>query len=496
MYGVGIDRAVTRVVAAALCMVLLTACSSVAKTEEPFVPPGNSRQGLTAGGSRLEFPPGLRRPGKSAATGSPSSVLEKAASAAEQAKQGTGAPSGSAAPGAASSQPPGTSGVNASFVPPSAPAPVGGNAPSAGSSSSAAVPLPFSHPARMTVAYYGGWSAYSGFTPDQISGSNLNILHYAFAKVGADLQVIPSDSYIDGKNFTMLKALKSRYPALRTVISVGGWSDSKYFSDAAATASSRAVFAASAVRFMKSNGFDGVDIDWEYPTGGGLSTNVTRSSDKTNFVLLLSALRAKLDTQGMQDGRHYILSFAGAANSAYAAGAGLSAVAKAVDYGMIMTYDLHGSWDAYTDFNAPLYTPAGQSPQDKASVDAAVRTWLNCGFPAGKLVMGVPFYGYADQGASSANSGLWQRFSSGKAVGFDSICANYLSNASFRSFYDSTAQVPWLYGNSVFVSYDDEASIRKKAQYAVSRGLLGVGAWELGFDKNAVLLRAIKNTLG
>lgn len=369
-------------------------------------------------------------------------------------------------------------------------------AASSSPSGSSAVPPPFIHPTRMVVGYYGGWAAYSGFTPDKISASNLHVISYAFAKIGADLKITAGDSYIDYTNFGKLKALKKSYPALKTVISVGGWDDSGKFSDAALTEASRAAFADSVVSFILANGFDGVDIDWEYPTGGGLTTNISRSADKTNFGLLLKTLRTKLDAQGIRDGRHYILSFAGAANSGYAAGVGLSGIAQYVDYATIMTYDMHGGWDSYTDFNAPLYLPAGQSPQYKTSVDSAVRTWLNYGFPAGKLVMGVPFYGYAYQGAANGNNGLWQRFSSAATVGYDSIQSKYLSDMSYKKFFDSTALVPWLFNGSTFVSYDDASSIQRKAQYAVSKNLLGVGAWELGFDKTGVLIHTVKTTLG
>ncbi len=359
----------------------------------------------------------------------------------------------------------------------------------------AAAAPPFVHPSKMVVGYYGGWAAYSGFTPDKISASNVHIIHYAFAKIRTDLKISINDPSIDYTNFEKLKSLKKSYPGLRTVISVGGWDDSGRFSDMALTQSSRAAFADSVVRFIKTYGFDGVDIDWEYPTGGGLASNIFRPADRTNFGLLLKTLRGRLDAQGSKDSKHYILSFAGAANSGYAAGVGLSGAAQSVDYATIMTYDLHGGWDSFTDFNAPLFLPAGQSPQYKTSVDSAVRTWLNYGFPAGKLVMGVPFYGYAYQGVTNSNNGLWQRFSSASAVGYDSIKSKYLSNASFQKFYDSAAQVPWLFNGSAFISWEDESSVRRKVQYAVSKNLLGVGAWELGFDRSGALIRTVKSTL-
>ena len=354
---------------------------------------------------------------------------------------------------------------------------------------------PFQHPAKMVVGYYGGWAAYSGFTPDKVSASSLNVLNYAFAKVGADLKIAANDPYIDYPNFTKLKNLKRSCPWLKTVISIGGWSDSGRFSDAALTEASRAAFSDSAVRCIKTNGFDGIDIDWEYPTGGGLASNVTRSADPTNFQLLLKTLRNKLDLQGYRDKKHYILSFAGGASNGYASRIGLSAIAQYVDHGRILTYDLHGFWDSFTDFNAPLYLPAGQSPQGRASVDAAVRSWLNNGFPPGKMIMGVPFYGYVYQGVSGVNNGLWQRFTSASAVGYDTIQSKYVSSASYQKFYDSAAAVPWLFNGTTFVSYVDDASNRKKVQYSVSKGLLGVGVWDLGVDGTGTLINSVKQPL-
>ncbi|WP_411675672.1 glycoside hydrolase family 18 protein [Caproicibacter sp.] len=369
-------------------------------------------------------------------------------------------------------------------------------ASSASSSASAVVPLPFLHPARIMVGYYGGWAAYSGFTPDKVNASGLTVLNYAFAMIGTDLKIAVSDDNIDYSNFNKLRTLKKSYPSLRTVISVGGWDDSKRFSDMALTDVSRTAFADSVVGFIKANGFDGVDIDWEYPTGGGLCTNVSRPEDKTNFGLLLKTLREKLDRQGIADHKHYILSFAGEASGSYAAGIDISNIALYVDYGTIMAYDIHGNWDTYTDFNAPLTIPFGPSPQDKSSVDGAVRSWLNHGFPAKKMVMGVPFYGYVYQGVPNVNNGLWQHFASGVAIGYDAIQSKYAGNTSFRKFYDATAMVPYLFNGSTFISYEDASSIQRKTQYAVSKNLLGVGAWELSFDRSGTLLRMVQTALG
>lgn len=346
------------------------------------------------------------------------------------------------------------------------------------------------------TGYYGGWAAYSGYTPDMINPTGINVIDYAFASIDSSLHITASDSAIDYSNFGKLLTLKSRYPSLKTIISVGGWEDSGRFSDVALTQTSRDSFSDSVVTFIKKYGFDGVDIDWEYPNGGGLSTNVTRTSDPANFVLLMQSLRAKLDAQSGLDGKRYMLTFAGAANSAYTSAISMRTLAGVVDYGFIMAYDIHGSWDKYTDFNAPLYSPSGTSPQYKSSVDSAVQAWLSSGFPAGKIVLGVPYYGHVYSGVPNLNSGLWQTYSSCKSVGFDTIRSQYLTDSSYLLTRNASALVPSLFNGSTFISYDDETSIRSKAQYAANYGMMGVGAWDISYDRSNILTNVIRSVLG
>ena len=97
------------------------------------------------------------------------------------------------------------------------------------------------------------------------------------------------------------------------MIAAGGWTGSGRFSDVALTAESRRKFAQSAVDVVirRSPGlFDGIDIDWEYPVGGGLPTNAARPEDYDNCTLLLRELRRELDAQGERDGRQYLLTIA------------------------------------------------------------------------------------------------------------------------------------------------------------------------------------------
>ena len=357
------------------------------------------------------------------------------------------------------------------------------------------VPAPPEGGEKIIAGYYASWSAYSGYTPDKIPAGVTHI-KYAFANITSDLKITMGDITIDPSNFEKLRQLKAQRPGLKTLISVGGWTWSDKFSNAALTDASRTAFADSVVAFITQHGFDGVDIDWEYPVGGGLSKNVTRPEDKTNFTLLMAKLRERLNIEGAKNGRSYLLSFAGASGTFYAKNTELKKLADYVDFAVIMTYDMHGPWaGSLTDFNAPLYTPSENSPQYKWSCNAAVQLWTGEGFPKTKLLMGIPFYGIRFNGVTNAGNGLYQTFTSGSSISYDNIVSSFLSKPAFKRYVHADALVPWLFDDSTFISYDDADSIAAKAKYIKDTGLGGAAVWELSQNANGTLLGMISSNI-
>ncbi len=340
------------------------------------------------------------------------------------------------------------------------------------------------------VGYYAGWSAHSGYTPDKIDANKLTHINYAFANIGPDLKIMLGDSSIDSSNFKKLNALKNTNKNLKILISVGGWTWSDKFSDVALTESSRVTFADSVVEFLVKYGIDGVDIDWEYPVAGGLSKNTKRATDKENFTLLLKTLRDKLDNQSAKDGKYYYLTFSGGTSKQYVDNVELKKLSQYVDFANIMTYDIHGDWDKFTDFNAPLYNFGSSSPHHKWSVDSAINLWIKAGFPANKINMGLPFYGYRYDNIQNANNGFLQSFIGAKSITYKEI-VTLINTNSFTRHFHSEAKVPWIYDGSTFISYDDEESIAIKTQYINSKGLGGAMIWELSHDPSGELLNTI-----
>jgi GH18 family chitinase len=376
------------------------------------------------------------------------------------------------------------------------------------------VPTPTATPivvpgGKYVIGYYPSWVAGRNVFVKDIPAHKLTHINYAFSNVSengecvlgdptADVERIHSaPESVDGRqdseadvfhgNFNQLLELKQKYPDLKVLISIGGWSWSGNFSKAAQDDASRQRLAASCIDlYLKQykGVFDGLDIDWEYPVSGGL--NPGQPEDKKNFALLLEELRRQLDELGQKDNRHYLLTIAAPIGPGNIRNIEPEAIASAVDWINLMGYDFHGTWDSSTNFNAPLFRTSSDPADAGLNVDAAVQTYLSAGAPAEKLVLGIPFYGKGWSGVSDVDYGLYQP-AGGAAPGtwesgsydFNDIQKNHLS--SEIRHWNAEAYVPWLYDpeSKIFISYDDAQSLAAKAGYARDLGLAGVMIWEL-----------------
>lgn len=362
---------------------------------------------------------------------------------------------------------------------------------------------------RRIVAYYSSWSIYARqyFVTD-IPADKITHINYAFANISESGECTLGDPWADSEfpypgetegsgllgNFNQLRLLKERHPHLQTLISVGGWTWSDHFSDVALTDESRQRFAASCVAFMRQYGFDGLDIDWEYPAGGGEPGNVERPEDPANFKRLMDELRRQLDEQGQADGRQYLLTIATGAGNRHLEGIDWEAVHPALDWINIMAYDYSGSWSRQTGFNAPLYLEKGS--ESGGSADAAMRAYREAGVPADKLVLGVPFYGRGWREVAEVNNGLHQLYGAVSAGGgfynYRDLVGILIEN--MPRYWSDEAKVPWLYmpETGLMISYDDPESLTYKVNYVRDNGFGGIMIWELASDdKDATLLRAV-----
>jgi chitinase len=356
-------------------------------------------------------------------------------------------------------------------------------------------------PAKLIAYYFPSTTPGRAYAPADVPAAKLTHLNYAFANVDGG-EIVAGHPELDLELFAKLRELKLQQPHLKTLISVGGWSWSKNFSDTALTPESRARFADSGVAFIRQHGFDGIDIDWEFPVAGGMAGNIVRPEDKANFTLLLQALRERLAAAGKADAKTYLLTAALGAGHKHIE---MAKVAALLDWVNLMSYDFSGTWDSRAGHVAPLFhdaaMPAG-NPQN--NVAGLVDQVLAAGVPAQQIVLGFPFYGYSWKNCAAADHGQYQpcegpgrgTWEAG-ALDYSDIAKNLVNRNGFSRYWNAAARSPWLFNpvTREFVSYEDSESLTHKLRYLKLRKLAGAMFWELGGDREQVLLDTLRREL-
>ncbi|GAA4296314.1 glycoside hydrolase family 18 protein [Aestuariibaculum suncheonense] len=336
------------------------------------------------------------------------------------------------------------------------------------------------------IGYVAG---YEDFDPAKVEAAKLTHINYAFANIVDGKAKFELE--VDSSKIASLTALKSKNPDLKVLYSVGGWVWSDKFSHIAATVSARNTFAESCVTLMKKHGFDGVDLDWEYPGQRG-EDNAFRPADKENFTLLLKAIRELLEIEGKRDNTHYLLSIASGADQSYIDHTDLGKAQEYLDFINVMCYDFYHGWFYQTGHHANIYPSDGEK-FDGNSGQQAIKRHLEAGVPANKLVMGVPFYGRMWEKVNPENNGLYQSaMSTGMIVPYWDII-DKMASGDYKEFYDESAKASYLWNvkDSIFISWETPKDIDTKVQFIKKNGLGGAMFWEYSLDKDQELLNTL-----
>jgi chitinase len=329
--------------------------------------------------------------------------------------------------------------------------------------------------------------------PGEIAASELTRINYAFSNIenGKMLEGFAHDA----DNFAALNALKRKNPDLKILVSVGGWTWSKNFSDVSLTKDSRKVFIDSVMSFLDRYQLDGLDIDWEYPGMSG-DNNRFRPEDKQNYTKLIHELRQRFDRQGKSTRKHLALSIATGSSDEVLRHTEMHKVQKYLDTVNLMAYDYYEpDSDTVTGNHAPLFTDPADPKH--VSADVSVRHYLAAGVPSHKIVLGVPFYGHVWGDVADVSHGLFQP---GKAAANAFSSYGHVSTHmqdGFERFWDKAASVPYMYSSRdhVFVSYEDPESLGIKCEYVLQHHLGGIMFWDYSGDAEGTLLRTINSKL-
>lgn len=287
-------------------------------------------------------------------------------------------------------------------------------------------------------------------------------------------------------NIGLTDTFRQWNPAIKIILSVGGWGAGG-FSEMAMTAAGREAFAASCLEAVERYGLAGIDIDWEYPCSSqsGIGSD---PGDKENFTLLLQALRDKLGTKS--------LSIAAGAGEYFVRDTEMAKVAAILDYVQVMTYDMRSGFTREAGHHAAL----GATKGDTSGLNTRdmMEMFHRAGVPKEKLVVGAAFYSRRWTGVRNENNGLLQPAQSAGEGGprYSDITGEFMKRGCFTKYWDGDAQAAYLWNGSEFISYEDQEAIALKCQYVKEQGFLGIMYWEHGCDRTHDLLRVMRREMG
>ncbi|BDC98723.1 glycosyl hydrolase family 18 protein [Persicobacter psychrovividus] len=279
---------------------------------------------------------------------------------------------------------------------------------------------------------------------------------------------------------------------VKVMASIGGWSMCKHFPEMARDPELRANFVADCEKLI-AMGFDGIDIDWEYPGNVGMNIENFGADDYPNFTLMMQEIRDAI-------GPDKLITAAFAAQPAKIKDFEWSKLNNIMDYYNMMTYDFHGGWSNIAGHNSPLYDYEGEEygPGSWDHTFTYMRDELN--IPPSKITMGLGFYGRGviTDGEAALNkatvkvnktvqpdgpvstAGDFTNFGDFDATPFYQFLLTKSSN--WTEHWDDQAKVPYRTNGNYFLSYDNEQSIGEKAKYVTDHQIGGVIVWQVFGD--------------
>jgi|ERR1035437_673295 chitinase len=324
----------------------------------------------------------------------------------------------------------------------------------------------------IAACYYRSWISLPA--PDKIEFNNLTHIIQAFAWPDTDGSISLSKGV---PNQALIQAVHSANKKI--LLSFGGLGNSVGFGVMTSDSIYRRNFINNVVNILSGNNYDGIDIDWEYPSnqqGGQLTVLVKELRQKFNSVNTC-----------------WLITLAVPPTSFYGQNYQYENMINYVDWFSIMTYGYHGAFTGHSGHNAPLY----QSLQDN---DGAVSysvgyMYFTRKVPQNKLLLGIPFFGI---GFNTA--GLYQPFTGSVPDLSFTQATDTLRTGGWNYKWDTVSAVPYLQNSSHpgLITFDDTMSVRLKTEYSFSKNLGGIMVWALDqdmIDNGQPLLETIGNTI-
>ncbi|KAK7086581.1 putative glycosyl hydrolase 18 [Halocaridina rubra] len=292
--------------------------------------------------------------------------------------------------------------------------------------------------------------------------------------------VIVPEAEEDYEIYENIVKLKEQNPNLKILLSLGGGSTDGGFPMLVRDPDAVLVFASSTREFLIRYGFDGLDLDWEFPAWPALRRD---RSEKKLFTQLVCQLNQSLK----QPPSLFLTLAAAGAKSIIDRSYEIKKLAEYVDFVFLMSYDYHIFWPylPFTGHNAPLFKRRIEKMYFATmNVQWSACYWVNKGMPKQKLVIGIPTYGRTWRLLIS----YWDSISSPAiGQGIAKGILSYIEAQSFicegaKEYFDEESKVPFATRGRHWISFEDSRSVREKTLWIKDQGFAGVMTWNLNCD--------------
>ncbi|KAG7942631.1 hypothetical protein I3843_16G113600 [Carya illinoinensis] len=309
----------------------------------------------------------------------------------------------------------------------------------------------------------------------------------AFTYINSSTYHLSINSSTEQQFSTFAHTVKTKNPSVTTLLSiwVGRWHVLNFFS-MINQSSYRNSFVQSSIETARLYGFQGLDLRGLVPTGS--------SSDMANFGTLLDEWRVAVKSEAKNSSNPELLLVMGG-NRVPALSSviyPIDSMRRNLDWVHVKAYDYHlPGRDRVTYFHAALY-----GPSNMANTDNGINEWKRRGFLPSKLVLGLPYHGYAWTLLSPQKNPVGA-VSTGPAIRGDGSVGYKYFKWFIRNYaheavcgYNATSVVNYCTFGLTWINYDDVEAIRAKVFYAKQKGLLGYNVFQVPNDDNWVLSRA------